>query len=248
MQHSSITTSADTGQSDLPKEATMFEQLFTQSATIAHHHSSPYATERQRYLSHLMEEGRSRNSLRTIAELLISYAQHLPLHRADICSSDIKFSAEAWERTRSRSTSSLHVGKREFLLHATKWMRLLGRLREPQVQHPFALEREAFLRFLRLERGLAPITIDHYWRSIDELLVCLNREGKQLWDVTPDYIAFHIQRGKAEFGLPAPPSMSDSAIMRKRRPSLAACAFLNTELLAEVQVCFNERFALDCHS
>jgi len=172
----------------------MFEQLFTQSATIAHHHSSPYATERRQYLSHLMEEGRSRNSLRTIAELLISYAQHLPLHRADICSSDIKFSSGAWVKTRSRSTSSLHAGKREFVLHATKWMRLLGRLREPQVEHPFALEREAFLRFLRLERGLAPITIDHYWRSIDELLICLNHEGKTLWDVTPEYIALHIQR------------------------------------------------------
>lgn len=46
----------------------MFEQFFTQPATIAHHHSSPYATERRRYLSLLMEEGRSRNSLRVIAE------------------------------------------------------------------------------------------------------------------------------------------------------------------------------------
>jgi hypothetical protein len=35
----------------------MFEQFFTQPATIAHHHSSPYATERRQYLSHLMEEG-----------------------------------------------------------------------------------------------------------------------------------------------------------------------------------------------
>ncbi len=61
----------------------MFEQLFTQPATIAHHHSSPYATERRQYLSLLMEDGRSRNSLRVIAELLISHAKHLPLHRAD---------------------------------------------------------------------------------------------------------------------------------------------------------------------
>lgn len=62
------------------------------------------------------------------------------------------------------------------------------------MEHPFALEREAFLRFQRLERGLAPITIDHYWRSIDELLIWLSREGKTLWDVTPDDIALHIQR------------------------------------------------------
>jgi hypothetical protein len=35
----------------------MFEQFFTQPATIAHHHSSPYATERRRHLSLLMQEG-----------------------------------------------------------------------------------------------------------------------------------------------------------------------------------------------
>ena len=110
----------------------MFEQLFTQPATIAHHHSSPYATERRHYLTHLMEEGRSRNSLRIIAELLMSYMQHLPLHRADFCASDIKASAEAWAETRHRSPSSLRSGKREFVFHATKWMRLLGRLHEPQ--------------------------------------------------------------------------------------------------------------------
>ena len=52
----------------------MFEQLFTQPVTIAHDHSSPYASERQQYLSQLMEEGRSRNSLRIIAELLILVA------------------------------------------------------------------------------------------------------------------------------------------------------------------------------
>jgi integrase/recombinase XerD len=172
----------------------MFEQLFTQPATIAHHHSSPYATERRHYLTHLMEEGRSRNSLRIIAELLMSYMQHLPLHRADFCASDIKASAEAWAETRHRSPSSLRSGKREFVFHATKWMRLLGRLHEPQQDYPFAMEREAFLQFQRLERGLAPITIDHYWRSIDELLVWLSREGKTLWDVTPDDIALHIQR------------------------------------------------------
>jgi site-specific recombinase XerD len=172
----------------------MFEQLFTQPATIAHHHSSPYASERRQYLSHLMEEGRSRNSLRIIAELLMSYAQHLPLHRADVCVSDIKVSAEAWAKTTSRSASCLHASKREFVLHATKWLRLLGRLHEPEVKHPFALEREAFLRFQQLERGLAPITIDHYWRSIDELLIWLSREDKTLWDATPDDIALHIQR------------------------------------------------------
>jgi site-specific recombinase XerD len=171
----------------------MFEQFFSQSATIAHHNASPYAAERRLYLSYLLEEGRSRNSLRLIAELLISYAQHLPLHRAKVCASDIEISAETWAKTRNRSAVCLRSGKRHFIFHATKWLRLLGRLDEPQVVHPFALEREAFLRFLRSERGLASITIDHYQREIDEFLVRLDRQNKVLRDVTPDDIALHIQ-------------------------------------------------------
>lgn len=171
----------------------MFEQFFTQPVTIAHHHSSPYATERRQYLSHLMDEGRSRNSLRLIAELLISYAQHLPLDHAEISASDIEMSAESWAKTRHRSALCLRVGKREFVSHATKWLRLLGRLHEPQLGHPFALEREAFLRFQISERGLAPITVDHYRRDIDGFLVRLDRQEKALCDVTPDDVSLQIQ-------------------------------------------------------
>jgi hypothetical protein len=131
--------------------------------------------------------------LRVIAELWISYAQHLPLDRAEICASDIEVAAGAWGQARHRYASCLGVGKREFVFHATKWPLLLGRLYEPQVERPFALERDAFHRFLLFERGLAPITIDHYQRSIDELLVRLDRQNKILCDVTPDDISLHIQ-------------------------------------------------------
>lgn len=172
----------------------MFEQIFSQPATIAHHNASPYAAERQLYLSYLFEEGRSRNSLRLIAELLIQCAQHLPLHRAEISASEIELSAEAWAKTRRRSAACAHSGERHFVFHATKWLRLLGRLSEPQVEHPFATERDVFVRFLRSERGLAPITIDHYQREIDEFLIRLGRQSKALRDVTPDDITLHIQK------------------------------------------------------
>lgn len=172
----------------------MFEQLFSQPATIVHHNTSLFAAERRLYLSHLIEEGRSCHSLRLVAELLISYAQHLPLDRAEIHPSDIETLAEAWAKTRHRSTACLRSGKRHFVFHATKWLRLLGRLHEPQAVHPFAMEREAFLQFLGSERGLAPITVDHYQREIDEFLIRVNRQSKALRDVTPDDIALHIQR------------------------------------------------------
>jgi len=171
----------------------MFEQFFTQPATIARHHSSPYAAERRRYMSHLIEEGRSRSTLRTVAQLLMSSVQHLPLHRAEISVSDIEVSAEAWARTRHRSASCFHAGKREFVFHATKWLRLLGRLHEPRVEHPFAMERDAFLQFALRERGLAPITIDHYQRSLGEFLIGIDRQNKALCEVSLDDISLHLQ-------------------------------------------------------
>jgi hypothetical protein len=42
-----------------PKETTMFDQLFTRQAAIVRYQSSPFAAERQLYLKHLVEEGRS---------------------------------------------------------------------------------------------------------------------------------------------------------------------------------------------
>ena len=172
----------------------MFEQLFTQPATVARHHSSPYAAERSRYVSHLIEEGRSRSTLRTVAQLLMSSVQHLPLHRAEVSVSDIEISAEAWARTRHRSASCLHAGKREFVFHVTKWLRLLGRLYEPQVEQPFSMERDAFLQFELQERGLAPITVDRYQQSVEELLIRLDRLNKALCDVTLDDISLHLRR------------------------------------------------------
>ena len=66
-----------------PKETTMFDQLLTRQAAVAHHHSSPFAVERQLYLKHLVEEGRSRKTVRNIAQLLVIVVRHLRLDRPD---------------------------------------------------------------------------------------------------------------------------------------------------------------------
>ena len=98
-----------------PRRPTMFDQLFSQPSTLARHRHSPYAVERRRYLSHLMEEGHSRSNLLDIAAVLISLARHLPLHQPTICHAEIEASAEAWTKTIHRSAKCLIVGKRQFI-------------------------------------------------------------------------------------------------------------------------------------
>ena len=168
----------------------MFEQLFTRRAAISHHYSAPFATERLHYLYYLLEERHSHSRLYSVAHLLMAIVQHLPLNQTAISRVEIEASAEAWARTTCRSAICLHTGKREFVFHAAKWLRLLGRLHEPKLRQLFALEMDAFLRYGQQERGLAPSTLARHRRYLGEFLI---RQNKALCDVTLDDISAHIQ-------------------------------------------------------
>jgi hypothetical protein len=107
------------GRLHLPKEITMFEQLFPHRAAVARYHRSPFAAERQLYLAKLMEAGRSLQTLRNIAWILMYIAGHLPLHQTEITPAEIEIAAATWAMTTHRSATCLHIGKREFVFHAT---------------------------------------------------------------------------------------------------------------------------------
>jgi site-specific recombinase XerD len=170
----------------------MFDQLFSQPSTLARHRHLPYAVERRRYLSHLMDEGNSRSNLLDIAAVLISLVRHLPLHQPTICHAEIEAAAEAWTKTIHRSAKCLNAGKRLFVFHATNWLRLLGRLHEPRVMLPFAEELDDFLRFVVGERGLAPSTVQHYRLYIGEFLTWLDGYGKTLREITLDDVSSYF--------------------------------------------------------
>ena len=177
----------------------MFEQIFPNQATVARYRQSPFVAERELYLSRLMQEGRSLQTLRNIAWILMYVARHLPLDQAEITSAEIEAAAATWAMTTHRSTTCIHIGKREFVFHATNWMRLLGRLREPEVKRPFAAEADAFLQFAVCERGLSPSTIRHYRVCVGEFLCWVERQKKALLEVTLEdlssYFRVLAQRG-----------------------------------------------------
>ena len=74
----------------------MFEQLFPHQATVARYRQSPFAAERELYLSRLMLDGRSLQTLRNIAWILMYLARHLPLHQAEITPPEIEAAAAEW--------------------------------------------------------------------------------------------------------------------------------------------------------
>jgi site-specific recombinase XerD len=171
----------------------MFEKLFPHRATAVRYHQLPFAAERQLYLSKLIEEGRSIETLRNIAWILTYVARHLPLYQVGITPAEIEAAAETWALTTHRSDTCLHIGKREFVFHATNWMRLLGRLREPEVKRPFVAEIDAFLQFAVNERGLSPSTIRHYRVCVGEFLCWVEQQKKALLEVTLEDLSSHFR-------------------------------------------------------
>ncbi len=176
-----------------PKETTMFDQLFTREASIAHHKSSPFTAERQLYLKHLVEEGRSRKTVRNIAQLLVVVVRHLRLDRPEITLAEIEAAAVEWAGTAHRSRRCLHVGERQFVYHATGLLRLLGRLHESRPEAAYAARLGAFLDCQRHERCLSPSTLHHYEMCVGEFLNWIGRQVKPLEEVSLEDISEYFQ-------------------------------------------------------
>jgi len=171
----------------------MFEQLFKRRAAVISHHSAPFAAERQFYLKHLLDEGRSRKTLRNIAQLLFVVAHHLRLDGAEITFVAVEAAAAAWAKTTRRSARCRHVGERQFVYHAAGLLRLVGRLRESRTEVAYAARLEVFLHFQRRERCLSPSTLHHYQICVAEFLNWIGQQGKPLEDVTLEDISGYFQ-------------------------------------------------------
>jgi len=87
----------------------MFDQILSRQFHILRHRSGPYSEERQRYLSSLIQEGRSRKTLQDICGLLYSISQLLPLDRR-VTIPQIEAAADEYGKSRHCSRRSLHAG------------------------------------------------------------------------------------------------------------------------------------------
>ena len=173
----------------------MFEQLFQRSHHLARHQTGPYSNERQIYLSHLIAEGRARNTLNQMPCLLLSIARYLSIDRDGVTMEEIELAAERWLCSPHHKYSSIRSrrgAKTAFIFHATKWLRLLGRLHQPVTECRFSSEIEAFLRFQRDERGLAPSTVSRRHKHVHLFLASVRPHSKTLKQFTPADVSLYL--------------------------------------------------------
>jgi hypothetical protein len=84
----------------------MFERILFRRSDLSRHRNGPYAKERERYLTLLMEEGRAQPTLRQIANLLYHMAEQLPLSLPSVTPSQIEAAARQWSTALVRCHSS----------------------------------------------------------------------------------------------------------------------------------------------
>ena len=143
----------------------MFNTLFSQSAVIERHRTTPLAAERRRYLAHLEESGSCRKSLRRIANYLERLVSLLDLRDDDMVSVDqVTSAAHLWSRSEHRDPWRMPSSPRSISLFrnaSLRWLRFVGRLIEPPgiPRHPHTAEVAAYAEWMRTEKGFSEDTI-----------------------------------------------------------------------------------------
>ena len=143
----------------------MFDQLFSQTATLERHRSGPLVEERRAYLAQLAEQGFSIRKLVVRARYLLVVAEYLQLtQRPDdvIGRNEIERNAKAWanRKPRPRTFKDGHESRAAFRSVATGWLQFLGRLQTPEVSTGAedSLITE-FSDYMLRERGLSSVTV-----------------------------------------------------------------------------------------
>ncbi|MYF30281.1 MAG: tyrosine-type recombinase/integrase [Gammaproteobacteria bacterium] len=141
----------------------MFEEIFVKGNTIETYRSAPLCKERVRYLLHAAEGGASPTTLRTIARFQLKLVRLVDLHEGETATRariTRLIGAHFLPEGCSGNGAALTGQARVMLGYALQWLRFLGRLDEPEeAAHPYAAEIEAFVVWMRDQRGLSEGTI-----------------------------------------------------------------------------------------
>lgn len=170
----------------------MFEQLITRPFYAARHRTAPLVEERLAFLEHLAAQGMRRNSLRTIAEYLLTITDSLRLaDRPDetISLDEIEQRAALWAGRKPRQPHSRRGTRAQaaFRSYATRWLRFLNRLEQrpaPASPRPFAGLIGAFADYMRSERGLSLQTIRRRCLFMQSFLDRLGTDESSLREIT----------------------------------------------------------------
>ncbi len=168
----------------------MFDQLFFRSDSLTRQFSVPLIDERRQYLAHCAKQGTSKHVLRHRARLLLSITKYLRLaDRPDqaISIQEIEGAASRWANHNWPSPKSHHakVSRDYFIAQAAGWLTFLNRLEiAPKPVEVYDQMLVDFTNFMKVDRGLSPITVEYRCRSVRPFLDRLLERKQSLEMIT----------------------------------------------------------------
>jgi integrase/recombinase XerD len=184
-------------------EANVFDDIFFPH-TVERYRAAPLVEQRERYLVHLQTIGARRSSLRKCANNQLSLMRLLDLKDGQrVSQAQIEAAAVRWSQPKGRRcdwTASRKTRER-FVSHGVRWLGFLGWLDECDGnRHPHDAEVQAFVQWLREERGLSDATVRSYRAAADRFFVHLaTAKGARLSSISmtdiDDAVAAEHRRG-----------------------------------------------------
>ena len=150
----------------------MFERFVTRFKHLQLHRQGPARDERERYLRHLADEGRSMATFKHAAGYILHAAILLDLKPGGIVSEErLRLLGQEWCDGNFRGG----LGRRKpsvptirmFLGRIRHWLTYCGRMEVPEVSRPpFDSLLQIFLDFKRADHGWSSCTVDIYRRDV----------------------------------------------------------------------------------
>jgi integrase/recombinase XerD len=166
----------------------MFEKIIIKPFFLSQHRAAPLARERELFLAYLHSGGNRLGNLRITAGYLLQIVRFLGLKAPrDVAEDEVLRAAKSWAtyRGKNRRHPSGFYSEVLFARIARRWLRFQGRLLAPRPEpQPFSNILGDFARFMRSERGLAPVTIKGCGFQAAQFLAWFSKRHRKFFEVS----------------------------------------------------------------
>jgi len=172
----------------------MHDELFKRPTIIARYRAEPYAESRERFLKQAYADGYSLPTVGRIAWALLVVAKVVHRNGGAISIEQLKIELRRHVRLDLTARSPSGHATAIFLHFGEAWLRSIGALTEAaEVPLRFASELTAFSEYMRVERGLSPVTIATLEWRMHRFVTVLPTRIQSLDGVTLDDIDAFLQ-------------------------------------------------------
>lgn len=168
----------------------MFKKLYRYPSTIQQRQNAPLSAERSEYLKYLYKQKMCIAVLKRIDRILLISIDCLNLEKNKIITtSEIKKSAVLWAKKQKiknlKSDNAIKITKRGFITHTTKFLEMLGRVKNDEEQKIYNSKIiYDYMEYQTKEKGLSERTVKSTFSVLKDFFKILHDKNHSLNKIT----------------------------------------------------------------